>query len=64
MLVSAVHQRHDLSVAIGSSRSSAGHNADADADPASYSSGGDTRGDTAGGKHFTFAREEVKSFDF
>ena len=54
MLVSAIHKWHDLSVAIGNSRTGAGSNADTDT--ASHSGSGDTRGDTAvNDEHFAFA---------
>ena len=65
MLVSAIHQWHDVSVAIGSSRSGAGRNADAHPDSAGHSGGGDTCGDATGNdERFTFAGKEVTSFDF
>jgi hypothetical protein len=59
MLVFAIHKWHDLSVAIGSSRSGAGGNADAHTDTASHSGDGDTRGDPIVNEQFTFAGKEV-----
>jgi hypothetical protein len=62
MLVSAVHKWHDLSVAIGNSRTGAGSNADSNTDTASHPGSGDTRGDTTRSEHFAFTGKEVKSF--